>query len=361
MSELQIGLLGIGVLVVVLVISFNKWQEYRYRRLAEKSLHPQEVDALFRPEESGPIPANDVASACGHVEEGSQADMRAEPTIVDVESAETLALTAPSVFSAKIDLVAIIESDSGITQADCELASASMSWADRVGFEAWSEGIWEKPGDGVGYSKYRIGIQLVNRRGAVSDDELRQFSYWVAEISRNRGGTAVSLDLKSAIELATELDKFCGEVDLLIAVHIAATSAPFPGTKIRAIAEAAGLTIEGDGIFRKRDDEGRELFRLSNEGDTAFRAEQMRDLLSHSLVLEFDVARAPGTNHTFGKFRQFAQHLASGIGGNIVDDNKVLLDNAGFDAIGKKIASVQQLMASRGIVAGSPESLRLFS
>ena len=36
MSELQIGLLGLGVIVVIGVLIFNKVQELRARRAAEK-------------------------------------------------------------------------------------------------------------------------------------------------------------------------------------------------------------------------------------------------------------------------------------------------------------------------------------
>ena len=36
MTELQTGLIGLGVAAVVGVAAYNKWQEYRHRKLAEQ-------------------------------------------------------------------------------------------------------------------------------------------------------------------------------------------------------------------------------------------------------------------------------------------------------------------------------------
>ena len=135
----------------------------------------------------------------------------------------------------------------------------------------------------------------------------------------------------------------------------------FPGTRIRAIAESAGLVLESDGKFRRRDDDGRELFRLSNEAGEPFLAEKMRELSTPSVILEYDVARSPGGNHAFAKFRQFSEHLASGLGGKIVDDNRNPLDSSGFNAIAKELTGIYQEMSVRNMPPGCPDSLKLFS
>ena len=38
MTELQMGLIGLGATAVVGVLGYNKWQEYRHRKLAEACL-----------------------------------------------------------------------------------------------------------------------------------------------------------------------------------------------------------------------------------------------------------------------------------------------------------------------------------
>ena len=47
MTELQMGLIGLGAAAVVGVLGYNKWQEYRHRKLAEAMLKPGHDDVLF--------------------------------------------------------------------------------------------------------------------------------------------------------------------------------------------------------------------------------------------------------------------------------------------------------------------------
>ena len=42
-SQLQIGLIVLGMLAVVGIFAYNKWQEGRYRREAEKNFRPSDT------------------------------------------------------------------------------------------------------------------------------------------------------------------------------------------------------------------------------------------------------------------------------------------------------------------------------
>ena len=362
MSEFQMGLLGIGVTVVVAVMAFNKWQEIRYRRESEMSLKSDHADLLV-----------DAGAPAGRVDTGvdlAQVAQDMADVLATGAEAETSGIPGqtrqgsqpePSILSEAIKLVALIEAPAGLLASDLVATGLGSGIARRISLEVLSEGMWVPPLENVRYTRLKVGLQLVNRQGPVSGQDLESFAAWITEIADRSGAKAAPLDLVAAHQEALILDKFCGDVDIQIAVHVVAGNAPFPGTRIRAIAEAAGLGLEADGKFRKRDEGGRELFRLANEGEMAFQAEIMRELTTAALILEFDVARSPGGNHSFAKFRQFAEHLASGLGGRIVDDNQASLEATGFDAIAKELAIVYQAMATRGILPGSPDSLRLFS
>ena len=47
MTDLQITLFGAGGVFIVGVFSYNKWQEYRQRKLAEALLKPHHQDVLL--------------------------------------------------------------------------------------------------------------------------------------------------------------------------------------------------------------------------------------------------------------------------------------------------------------------------
>jgi hypothetical protein len=362
MSEFQLGLLVIGVTVVVAVMAFNKWQEIRFRRESERTLKSGHADLLL--DSDAPAVRADTGVDLARVAQDMAAVLA---TGVEADtpggSRETRQGGQPesSILSEAINLIALIDAPAGLSASDLAATGLDGGLARRISLEALSEGKWLQPLENARYTRLNVGLQLVNRQGPVSGQDLESFATWVGEIADRSSAKMAPLDLAAAHQKALILDKFCGDVDIQIAVHVVAANAPFPGTRIRAIAEAAGLFIDADGKFRKRDEGGSELFTLANEGDKAFQADVMRDLTTASLLLEFDVARSPGGSHAFAKFRQFAEHIASGLGGRIVDDNRASLDAMGFDAIAKQLAVVYQAMATRGILPGSPDSLRLFS
>lgn len=47
MSELQLGLIGLGGAAIIGVVAYNTWQEYRHRKLAEQLLQARHTDVLL--------------------------------------------------------------------------------------------------------------------------------------------------------------------------------------------------------------------------------------------------------------------------------------------------------------------------
>jgi len=106
----------------------------------------------------------------------------------------------------------------------------------------------------------------------VTDGELVRFFDGVQEVATQ---TSAALELPSRDELvvrAAALDQFCAGVDIQFVLHVVeASGGVFAGTKLRGVAEAAGLVLEGDGVFRARDEGGGEMFTVANLGPSASR------------------------------------------------------------------------------------------
>jgi len=139
------------------------------------------------------------------------------------------------------------------------------------------------------------------------------------------------------------------------------TGGAFAGAKVRSLAEAGGLALEGDGRFRRRDSRGRTLYELANLEPVAFEADTLKALTTRGVMLQLDVPRAPGAERTFVQFCECAQQLARALGAIIVDDNKRPLGQSAFDAIRAELRAVYKSMEARGIEAGGALALRLFS
>ena len=95
-----------------------------------------------------------------------------------------------------------------------------------------------------------------------------------------------------ALRAARELDAFCSAVDVAVGVNVVAgEGGAFPGTRIRAAAEAAGFKLEPDGVFHYRDQNRRSLFTLDNHEPAPFLPEQVKSLSTRGITLMLDVPR----------------------------------------------------------------------
>jgi hypothetical protein len=158
---------------------------------------------------------------------------------------------------------------------------------------------------------------------------------------------------------ARALDDFCAEVDIQVVVHL--QGGPFPGTKLRAAAEAAGLALEASGKFALRDDNHLLVYTLGARDGTAFTASTIKDAAPAGLSLALDVARTLDTRRSFESMARLAHQLAAVLGGSIVDDNGNALDDRSVAAIAQQLDTVRARLETQGIAPGSPTALRLFS
>jgi FtsZ-interacting cell division protein ZipA len=203
-------------------------------------------------------------------------------------------------------------------------------------------------------------MQLVDRRGAADAEELAAFGAAMERTAASIGALAIVPDPASALAKASELDRFCGEIDIRIAVHIISDAAPLTGTQLAGLAKAAGFRLdEPDGKFRLRDEAGRVICALANFEPTPLNVDGLNALSTRGVTLELDVPRVP--HGAFARFRDSARMFARELKARIVDDNREPLGPAAFDAIGTQLQVVHGSMEAHGIAPGGALALRLFS
>jgi FtsZ-interacting cell division protein ZipA len=163
-------------------------------------------------------------------------------------------------------------------------------------------------------------------------------------------------------EQAAELDRFCAAVDLEIGINLVSKGTAFTGTKIRALAEAAGMVLGDAGAFVRSDDEGRVQFALHNLETTPFTADSIRSVATHGLTFVLDVPRVDHGERVFQQMAELARRFAETLQGTLVDDNRQPLSDVQIDHIRREfIGKPQATMAAYGVPAGSAQALRLFS
>jgi hypothetical protein len=363
MSDLQLGLLAIGVAVVVGVIAYNRWQEARVRRRTEGAFAVRHGDALFgRGATDG-----DALPGRAPAAEPPEVDRTIEHKIVvDAAAAPAVPLAAAGLDPA-IDYIVTLDCPRPVSGTD--LARHAQALLDEglvrpVHWEGHDEAreLWRPVAPDGRYPRLRVGVQLTNRAGPAGEEDLLAFCGEVQEIALAIAAQADFPDTDQAVAQAQDLDRFCAAVDVQIGLSvIGSESHAFPGSKLRSLAESAGMTIGRDGRFHRLAEDGTELFSLSNLEPMPFHAETMKTLQTRGVTALFDVPRVSASPSAFRRFIDFAHQLEQALGGVLVDDNRKPIGQAALEAIGQQLESIHRTMAARGIPAGSPLARRLFS
>jgi FtsZ-interacting cell division protein ZipA len=380
MSDLQLGLAVIGAIVIVAVIAYNKWQEARLAKRADRAFASQHEDVLVGArgavaEEAEPAvaPAPEVAAAASEPPRAARVEHTLGDLEVDAPPAPA-AMPFPGdpwpdhvALDHRVDCIATLECAQPVSGSDALAAARALVDEGLVKPVRWEGG--DAAGSAWGvvvpdgrYAAIRAGLQLADRNGPVTEADLGAFYTGMQEVALALAAELDVPDPEEALAQAASLDGFCADVDVQIGLNVIATATqPFAGTKLRALAEAGGLRLGDDGVFRRFDDQGHELFSMVNGDDAPFRPDALRTLASQGVMVMLDVPRAPGSASTFRLYLDFAHQLEQALGGMLVDDHKKPIGQAALERIGRQLERIYTAMEARGIPAGSPAAQRLFS
>ncbi|MDP2795739.1 MAG: cell division protein ZipA C-terminal FtsZ-binding domain-containing protein [Sulfurisoma sp.] len=362
-SDLQIALIGVGAAGVGGVWAYNKWQERKHRQLAERILHGgEQTDVLLGSAEADrvvtttdaderiepgervepvPLAAAEVSPVVNDQPDSPWADPIADG-IARLEFAEPL--PAPALWAAQAEWAGHL--------------TKPLHWVAQTGSE------WRllTAHDAGRYSIVVAAQQLADRRGAVTEGELTLFVDGAHHLAARLAGVATVPDAGELLAHARALDEFCALVDVQLSINIADPGGmASAGTKLRGLAEAAGMTLDDDGRYHARDDDGNTLYTLGNLGVELFDADSLRSLAAHGITLTLDVPNVAQGPRVFDRMVATARQFAQGLGGVLVDAQHAPLTDAMIAGIRGKIEEIQTRMAARQIVAGSARARRLFS
>jgi FtsZ-interacting cell division protein ZipA len=372
MSDLQLTLLIIGVLVVVGIVGFNWFQEWRLRRGLRETRREKREEPV-QPKPARPDPPRPEPRLTRERSERAapeRAVAREPSPPIKNETLVPAAVAAlpplPGV-DLTIDYVVGLDADEPISAAglaDLHTRSAATGRRFRVfGFDP-GRGEWEEAGrlSGGRYPHLRVALQLVRRSGPVDLASLTALCAAAQECAERFNARATCPDIQATLAAARDLDAFCADVDVAIGVNvIAQPGTKFAGSRIRALAEAAGLRLEPHGVFHYADGGQQTLFTLDNHEPAPFLPEQVKQLTTGGVTLLLDVPRVANGSAALDLMLQVGVELAQGLGGSLVDDNRVPLTERSVKAIQQQLAAIHAKMQARGIPPGSERALRLFS
>jgi FtsZ-interacting cell division protein ZipA len=409
MSSLQLGLVVAGVLLVIGVIVYNRWQERRVRQRIDAAFAarrdvpspgdtrveptlkgPDEAAAApatarTRVEATPPVPGTEVAhdpdwrppmdavvGPEGPVDEDARSpssDVEAGESAAPLEGATSRprsAATTVAAPDADIETIVMVQpahpASAGALSAGlhARLGKPVRWYGRREPRGPWQRLVSDSRGE---YGEFAACMLLADRNGAATAAQIEAFQKLVGDVAASLPGAFTAPPVAEEGQRAEALDRLCAELDMQIGLTVRKLPpGTIAGTRLRGVAEAAGFRLSPTGRFEwVQDDTGAVLFTLQNVTDEAFTADSLRVGATAGVVFLLDVPRVADPPRAFDQMKLAAKRMAHTLGGEVVDDNGRLLNDAGLAAIREQVASADAALRRYNIEPGSPRALKLFA
>jgi hypothetical protein len=220
MTDLQLGLLVIGGVAVAGVLLFNRLQEVKARRHAERAFGSGHADALLG-EQAAPPP-------------GFHKEAPPEGVLPDEKADYVVTLRSPVGVPGAAVLEAWHPLEARFGRRSMLAASSGSGWRRLAA------------GDLGSCTALRASLQLVSRAGVVSDAELVEFRSEVETLATRIGASVAAPEMRAALDGARELDRACANADIQVALHVVGIGSAredFAGRPFHAVAREDGVTL----------------------------------------------------------------------------------------------------------------------
>jgi len=361
MSELQISLLGIGVVVVLAVYGYSWWQQRQYRKRFGVVFEKKHEDVLQHAPSSADTPPTESKPVADAVAETVEQVLGEEP----VRSAS--ASDSCSLVDDSTDYIVHL-----LPKTPIGVGALAPLWQQRFDFGKPvvacglnpSNGNWERVvhDSTLLYNSFRISLQLVDRTGAVSENRLNVFRELMQKIAADMGAEAECPDVVDTAKRAIKLDGVCADVDQIIGLNLVPKSdRQFQGAEIVYVASQNGFTLQADGAFQYLDGRGLTLYSLGNLDNIPFQHHLMNQMTFSGLTMLLEVPRAEEPARRFDEMLELARQMASALRAHVVDDNRRPLNEQSAKLIHDQIAAIEQTMLANQLIPGSLQARRLFA
>jgi len=376
MNEFQASLIAIGGAVIVGVLFYDKWREWRAKKSVDNAFSSPHEDVLMgdlaqaasQREQVEHVEHGEQVTTAGVTgsESGSNADVSAPEAEVDDEGAiysprPPAGSLEPAIKPLPLDefidciipmpLLGPVRGEKVVT-AFQPLHLIGNKPVHVIGLN--ESGDWEPVAVGGIYSSLKAGMQMATRRSYITELEFSELVAGINQLSEDLGAEPELPDMPDVMAKARKVHQFIAEFDAKLSVNVEARGPAWMMSNLRPALQRMGMDQRPDGMLVMPDGEGGMLFSLSTNPSASGE-------ISKLLTLLLPVSLVAPDRDAFTAMSAFAKSLAQRLTGGIVDDEGQPLSDAALAAIGNEVRSFYTAMEEAGVTAGSHLAHRLFA
>jgi hypothetical protein len=351
MTELQMGLALVGVVLVAGIFLVSRIQEFRHRRLVKSMLPETRIDPLM------PVVSGDVLVDPSVLSEepalgawGATEEIPRCPSDVTTEFA--LQLTP----SLAIEEAELIEALPGAW-----LSSPGLEWKGYLASQ--NQWIPLEAGSSRRFQRLALLAPLATRQGPMSEAALATLVHKVEELALSLGAKVEAPDVAAAAMQAQVLENICAQCDLIIGINVI-----FPATvqvteqQVSDFCRDQGLLQNREGAFVPASTDEVALYRLVRQDGRPFQDDRFTDSEAIAgVTFLVDFPRQARWRESLRQVMTQANGVATAFQGRVVDDAGSEFGDEQRALIESRLEVLARKMEGQGFAPGSPLALRLFN
>ncbi|MFT0534073.1 cell division protein ZipA C-terminal FtsZ-binding domain-containing protein [Castellaniella hirudinis] len=332
MSELQILLISIGAVLIVLVLLYNGWQEWRARR----SMRPVQPD-----------PGQDVLL--------QDAPQRREPGLWDRPPAPAAAPEEPADIDPACEAVIDIALAHPVPGAALADAVRGIERAGkkpvRVFVQREGGGYSAQAQPDAAYVALQLAVVMANRSGPLTAIEWSNLWTLAQDLSEHFEGQIEAPEQDAVLGRATELDARCAAMDAQVGL-ILQLATPQPLAAITQAAAQAGFVPSGPRWAWVAENGMPRFTMLLDSGNPA---------AIHRVDIVLDVPNSIPDDQAFSRMVAVGRDLAGRLDAHVLDDQGRTFQDSAMAPIDRQISALYDQLEQAGFLAGTERTARVFS
>jgi len=340
MSDLQIGLISLGVVLILVVVTFNWWQDRRVRQKMQEQFPEADQDPLM-----GGLPPT-----VG----------RREPALGLREANDEPADDDKAEVDPACEVVIDISFPQPVASAKLHEALQSLrkvgSKPVRIFAERDGGGHRARLRQNESYVSMQLAVLLANRSGALTDIEWSHLWTIAQGLAERFDGSVEGPEQDHVIERARQLDQMCADLDAQVglAVRLDGTR---PVADITRIGKDVGFLSHGRQLAWMADS-GMPRFSLLFDG---VHAGEVQSAGVDRVDLLLDLPNGPVDSEAFSRMASVARDLANRLNGTLVDDQGRPVAEGAEQKIDEQLMDLYGKLERAGFPAGAERTVRVFS
>jgi hypothetical protein len=364
--DLQFALLVIGAILIFSLLAYNLLRTSMVKKQLDNDLTSLPSEENTDKLSSQVFVDSDAHRFQSEPSFDSQIALQVSASAQHSDDANEHSDRLSSKIDPNIDCVVVLKFD--LRAHGSEILEKMSKWPKNSSYHFFLEGHQENASGGFWeivtpdhlYQEIQLSMQLANRRGPISQDELADFLGHASELAQQVDAEIDLPPIQEVLAQALDLDSFAVQCDVQLGLNVVPNMMSWESKDVEMALLNHRFLLARDGSGFNYFVNNHLLFK-AQVPQLNFLTDDLQNARIKQILFSLEVPLVPMELNPLTLAFEVASQLAKELDGKILDDNGRELDAHSIHLINDQLQPIYGLMQERQILPGTPSAHRLFS